>query len=137
MVHFFKNNKVKQFDEAYAQCNEAYNLIADDPDLRDITNDFKQDLDTLTITYACQTYTNKAHAWQQRLQHLDDKTAQLEPQTDQQDGQKVQLRLEINRRINDLLTFTAWLYVVQIAYEEGRTSGLQKVLHDAEENTMD
>ena len=137
MVHFFKNSKVKQFDETYAQYNKAYNSIADDPDLRDIANDFKHDLDTLTITYACQTYTNKAHAWQQRLHHLDDKAAQLEPQTDQQDSQKVQLRLEINRRINDLLTFTAWLYIVQIAYEEGRTAGLQKVSHEAEEKPMD
>lgn len=137
MVHFFKNSKVKQFDKTYTQCNEAYNLIADDPGLRDIARDFKHDLDTLTITYTCQAYTNKAHKWQQRLQRLDDKTAQLEPQTDQQDSQKVQLRLEINRRINDLLTFTTWLYIVQIAYEEGRTAGLQKVLHEAEENTMD
>ena len=78
MVHFFKNNKIKQFNEAYTQCDEAYSLIADDPDLREIANDFKHDLDTLTITYACQTYTNKAHKWQQRLQRLDDKTAQLE-----------------------------------------------------------
>jgi len=71
MVHFFKNNKIKQFDEAYTQCNEAYSLIADDPDLREIANDFKHDLDTLTIVYACQTYTNKAHTWQQRLQRLE------------------------------------------------------------------
>lgn len=132
-----KHHKTNTFDSDFKQYTEAYNLIVDNHELHDIANpdDLQNKLDNALVTYeqACQTNIDKARSWCQELYRLESKVVALEPQTTKQDLQKDKLHVKILERLNRLLETISWLFVVNIAYSQGRLDGS----HKAEEKPMD
>ena len=133
MFHFFKNDKTKQFDNSYKQCNEVYTAIVDNASIRTLVNDFKIDITTGRISDIYQHYTHRTRLDVQKLRELHADVSKLEPQSDDQVIQREDLRIKINEQLIDLHEFIDWVIVVKTAYNQGYLEGLR----DAKENTMD
>lgn len=134
MFHFLKNDKIKQFDDALGQYNKKYEtLIVSSSSVSTLTNCFKSDIAKGHISDTCQHYKHRARSDIQKLRDLNANVSNLEPQTEDQDIQKTQLRIKINEELIHLLEFIEWVITVKSAYNQGYADGLRK----AEEKPMD
>lgn len=141
MFHFFKNTKIKQFDDALEQYNKEYEtFIVSSSSVSTLTNCFKLDIvkgyisDTCGyISDTCQSYTRSARSSIQKLKDLHANVSKLEPQTQEHVIQRENLRIEINEQLINLHEFIDWVLIVKSAYNQGRLDGS----HKAEEKPMD
>ena len=134
MFHFFKNTKIKQFDDTLEQYNKEYEtFIVSSSSVSTLTNCFKLDIVKGYISDTCQHYKHKARSDIQKLRDLHANVSNLEPQTEGQTIQKTQLRIKINEQLIQLLEFIEWVITVKSAYNQGYADGLRK----AEEKPMD
>lgn len=134
MFHFFKNTKIKQFDDALDQYNKEYaTLIVSSSSVSTLTNCFKLDIVKGHISDACQSYTHSARSSIQKLKDLHANVSNLEPQTQEHVIQRENLRIEINKQLINLHEFIDWVLIVKSAYNQGHLDGS----HKAEEKPMD
>lgn len=133
MFQFFKNDKIKQFDDALNQYNEKYETIISSWLLSAMVSDFKINITKGHVLDTCQSYTRSARSRIQKLQDLYANVSKLEPQTQEQVIQKEKCYIKINEQLINLHEFIGWLLVVRAAYSQGRLDGS----HKAEEKPMD
>lgn len=127
MFHFFKNDKIKQFDDTLDQCNKNYEtLINSSWSVSALTNNFKNDITKGHILDTCQSHTRSAHSGIQKLQDLYANVSNLEPQTSEQAIQKEKCYIKITEQLIQLHEFINWLLIVRAAYSQGRLDGSHK-----------